>query len=184
MNAVKYGSPVIQTFTGKNINLLFPDYNLIDIEDIAEGLSKLCRFSGQCKRFYSVATHSIMVSKTVPNHLRLAALLHDATEAYLGDVIKPLKNLLPDYQKIEYLWESAIKSKFKLYHNKKDLSLIKAEDCKWYSTESLELMENPVVNPRFKAYNHNLPYWDIANISRSMFMYSFNECKDLHKVTL
>lgn len=70
---------------------LHPDPDLIDIRDIAQGLGHTCRFNGQVVNFYSVAQHSIMVSKIVPDEYRLHALLHDAAEAYLGDVVRPLK---------------------------------------------------------------------------------------------
>ncbi|RLC88683.1 MAG: hypothetical protein DRJ03_02060 [Chloroflexi bacterium] len=90
-----------QTSTGTQFTL--PNFNprLIDIEDIAHALSQQCRFNGHTWNFYSVAEHSVRVSKEVPVEDRLWGLLHDASEAYLGDVVKPLKVLLPDYQKME-----------------------------------------------------------------------------------
>lgn len=70
-----------------------------DWRDIMRGLSNIARFSGQIS--YTVLQHSICVSKTLPEELQLEGLLHDAHEAYLGDIVSPLKSLLPDYQKIE-----------------------------------------------------------------------------------
>lgn len=89
---------LIQTYTGKWVDPLRPTPDAIDIEDIAHALAMKCRFSGQCREFYSVAQHSVyvadMVMKAVfspPTDVILAALLHDATEAYLPDVARPLK---------------------------------------------------------------------------------------------
>jgi hypothetical protein len=66
----------------------------VDILDIAAALSKICRYGGHCKKFYSVAEHSVYVSKQVPKLYALRALLHDATEAYVTDVPRPLKSML------------------------------------------------------------------------------------------
>ena len=87
----------------------------ITIQDISAGLSKICRFSGQITRFYSVAQHSVILSKIVPDNLKRVALLHDASEAYLQDIIKPLKNLLGDsYTKLEEQFTHAIFDRYGL----------------------------------------------------------------------
>jgi uncharacterized protein len=97
------------TASGKTINLLDPDPASIWIEDIAASLSKTCRFGGQTNAFYSVAQHCCMVSDLAPERLKLPALLHDASEAYLGDVIKPLKVIIADsYCPIEDRFMEAI----------------------------------------------------------------------------
>jgi 5'-deoxynucleotidase YfbR-like HD superfamily hydrolase len=84
----------------------------IDIMDIAHSLSNICRFGGHIDEFYSVAQHSVFVSYLVPDEHRLAALLHDASEAYLGDIISPLKKLLPDYRALEEKVMAGIEKKF------------------------------------------------------------------------
>ena len=73
----------------------------LTIDNIANALSKLCRFAGHVTRFYSVAEHSVYVSEHVPKKMRLAALLHDASESVLVDVPRPLKRMLPKYLDIE-----------------------------------------------------------------------------------
>lgn len=101
------------TYSGFEIDLLQPTEASIDINDIAHALSNICRFGGHCAPFYSVAQHSLIVAALAPQHLKLAALLHDAPEAYLGDVIKPLKTLLGNnYAQYEELFEVAIGNKY------------------------------------------------------------------------
>jgi len=96
-------SALIRTFTGRTLDLLAPEPEAIAIEDIAHGLAHTCRFSGQCARFYSVAEHAVRVSQMVPAEHALIGLLHDASEAYLSDLVSPLKVLrdLSGYRAIE-----------------------------------------------------------------------------------
>jgi len=95
----------IETFTGKRVNPIHLDEELIDIVDIAHSLSLQCRFIGHCLVFYSIAEHSILVADLVSkgldwadghspedNRTCLAALLHDAAEAYVGDIARPIKH--------------------------------------------------------------------------------------------
>ena len=82
----------ILTHSGKRVQFEAFDPACIDIEDIAHALSMVCRFAGHCPRHYSVAQHSMLVADLVSEEYKLAALLHDASEAYLGDVTSPLKH--------------------------------------------------------------------------------------------
>ena len=104
----------INTLSGQHFSFADTDPDTISIEDIAGALSNLCRFTGHVQDFYSVAQHSVYVSRLVPPEMALEALLHDAAEAYCGDVSSPLKALLPDYQSIEYLIDMTIRFKFEL----------------------------------------------------------------------
>jgi uncharacterized protein len=82
------------TYTGKIVHLPEPLEDEIDILDIAHALSQMCRFTGHTSFFYSVGYHSILASEFVePAHLALEALLHDAHEAYIADLPRPIKLL-------------------------------------------------------------------------------------------
>lgn len=102
----------IVTSTGKRFYFDDIESNIIDIEDIATALSRICRFAGHCSRFYSVAEHSMFVSSLLPDELKIAGLLHDATEAYLGDITRPLKAHLKTYKEIEDKLHKHIESVF------------------------------------------------------------------------
>ncbi len=91
----------LTTYSGKDFDLAQPNASLLSIEDVAHSLSQLCRFTGHCVRFYSVAQHSVLVSMLVPPELAYVGLMHDITESVLGDVASPLKDLLPDYRWLE-----------------------------------------------------------------------------------
>jgi len=104
----------IETFKGTKFYLHDPKF---DIEEISHALSNVCRFSGHCARRYSVAEHSVLVSLIMEDQ-RLGnpyeGLMHDATEAYLGDIASPWKKLLPDYKAIEHALETKMRAHFGL----------------------------------------------------------------------
>ena len=136
--------PEILTHSGERIDLLNPDPATIKIEDIAHGLSNVCRFGGQCDPFYSVAQHSVYVSSLVPkgknNIIALSALLHDGSEAYIGDVTSPLKQLLPDYKVIESRLQKIIFRAFGL--PEVHIPGVKEIDLNQLVTEGLSLMRS------------------------------------------
>jgi uncharacterized protein len=88
--------PWIETLSGKQYHLLEPDPAVINIKDIARALAYTCRYVGHCTRFYSVAEHCIHLCNFAPPEQKLLALLHDAHEAYCGDVSSPLKRAIID----------------------------------------------------------------------------------------
>lgn len=107
----------MQTFSGQAFYPLDPRPADIMIEDIAHALGNLCRFNGHCTDFYSVAQHSVMVASLVQDRLAMTALLHDASEAYLSDMPRPLKRgseIGRLYRDAEYRMERTIAARFGL----------------------------------------------------------------------
>jgi 5'-nucleotidase len=127
------------TYSGKQYWPLDPRLDDVCIEDIAHGLSMLCRYAGQSTYFYSVAEHSILVSLMVPPELALEALLHDATEAYLSDVVRPFKKGLLDYKHWEHLNDEVIRERFRLPLS--EHYLVKEADSNILHTEYRMLMK-------------------------------------------
>lgn len=102
------------TYTGKRISILDPDPRDVDIYDIAHHLSMICHWNGACRQFFSVAQHSVLVSLICPSELALWGLLHDAAEAYVGDMTRPLKVTMPCFKKAERRFIEAIAIRFQL----------------------------------------------------------------------
>ncbi|MEC5321196.1 HD family hydrolase [Brenneria populi subsp. brevivirga] len=91
----------ISTYTGRHFNYAEPSFDDICIRDIAHALSQINRFCGHTYWPYSVAQHSVGASYIVPPEFAFEALMHDAHEAYVSDMMSPLKCLLPDYKQVE-----------------------------------------------------------------------------------
>jgi hypothetical protein len=124
----------MQTWGGGRYWPLDPQPDDMNIADISAALGNLCRFGGHTKRFYSVAEHCILISQAVPKEFALWGLLHDASEAYLGDMVKPLKDGSPEYKALEDKTMRAVVTKFNLSPNtmpeeikKADMAILKNE---------------------------------------------------------
>ncbi len=104
----------MQTYTGKQFFPLDPHVDDISIVDIAHALAHICRYNGHVNEHYSVAQHSLIIARYVPDEFKLVALLHDATEAYVGDMVRPLKRSMPEYRQVEDHLAAIIDEKFKL----------------------------------------------------------------------
>lgn len=110
----------IRTYKGKNFWPLDPRAEELDIEDIAHALSQQCRWTGHTKYHYSVAQHCCYVSDILPTRvLKLEGLLHDASEAYLSDLARPIKmspGLGEVYREVEGRLEKVIAEKYGLLY--------------------------------------------------------------------
>lgn len=146
-----------QTFSGRQVFVLDPKPSDIDLIDVAHALARVCRFGGHVvPEHYSVAQHSVLVSYECDPDNAFIGLLHDAAEAYLGDVIHPLKIDLPDYQAIEKLWERAIGEHFGLGDSIVNLPAdVKRADLRLLATERRDLLSD---GPGHAKWNlHELP---------------------------
>ena len=134
------------TYSGKRIRLDGIKAEDICLQDIAHALSMICRFNGHCRRFFSVAQHSLNCSKYLesqraPLKLQLYGLLHDASEAYIYDLPKPLKVLIPGYEELEKKIQNTIWKAFGLPEpTKEEYGVIKQADVLMLALESKKLM--------------------------------------------
>lgn len=103
----------LQTLTGGRFYPDDPQPKDIRIEDIAGALGRLCRYGGHCLRFYSVAEHCVHIARAAPPEHRLAALMHDASEAYLVDIPRPVKPYLNGYYDLEDRIMTVIAARFR-----------------------------------------------------------------------
>lgn len=166
----------ITTANNHKLDYLNPDPSQISILDIATGLSNIPRWSGQINRFYSVAEHSILVTQIYEGmdedfnpDIMMALLMHDATEAYMCDIPRPLKQLIPEYKSIEKRLDIIIKLKFGIaddpeIHNivrkydnicLKSEAIIRGGDINWISEDQYASV--PVAE--FFMLRHMYPKW-------------------------
>ena len=139
-NAPPAPGPYLQTVSGRWVNPFDPDPEQLDSGDIARALANQCRFGGHSRVFYSVAQHSVIVSELVEQRGgdtedAFAALMHDASEAYLGDMPHPLKHRSPlgaAFKDAEEHLERAIRDRFRI---KADVPEIKRADRALLATE-------------------------------------------------
>lgn len=124
---------VMVTVSGVHFTPFDPNPDDIRLEDIAHGLANLCRGSGQTQFFYSVGLHSIYVSQDLAargesRRVQLLGLLHDAQEAYISDLVSPVKAHLDDYQTLETRMEDVVWDAFGLDPTAEDMAIVKESD--------------------------------------------------------
>lgn len=112
----RFAAP-FRTNSGILVDLSSPDPEVLDLDDIASHLSKIARFNGATSVPYSVASHSVYVARRLaddgyPRAVVAAGLLHDASEAYLGDMTSGLKRLFPDFRELERRWAFAVERRY------------------------------------------------------------------------
>lgn len=115
-------SPWILTANGHSFDLQYGNQTQVVIADIAHALAQINRFTGHCRRPFSVAEHSLLVAEIVDRllthdiHARLAGLMHDAHEAYIGDLSSPAKSVVGDaWHVLEHRMERTVRSAFALH---------------------------------------------------------------------
>jgi 5'-deoxynucleotidase YfbR-like HD superfamily hydrolase len=148
----------MQTFSGRGFYPLEPDAKDVELVDVAHGLAMTCRYGGQCRMFYSVAEHCVLVSEIVEMHARNAgksehevrrlaqlALMHDSAEAYIGDMIRPLKHQpeMSEFRCAEARIEAEIADAFCLHWTPDAHDIVKRIDDRILVDEVTYLMARP-----------------------------------------
>ncbi len=131
----------IETQTGRYVDVRRPCAEDIDVRDIAHALSLQCRFNGHVREFYSVAEHCLRVADHLPKPLRVHGLLHDAAEAYLGDIVTPVKRRLFGFAGLENGMLRAIYVHLGVpWPSRKERALVKQADIRALREEAYGLL--------------------------------------------
>jgi hypothetical protein len=153
--------PAVGTFTGRLFNFLDPRIDEVDLLDIAHGLSNLCRFNGQSNEFYSVAQHSVCVSHLCNTPDARWGLLHDAAEAYLGDIVSPVKHNIPgmeNFSLIEDVVMNAIAARF-------GLGVSQPQSVFLADRLAVLLELDAVINTSPHEYGYVVERWDLSGVN-------------------
>ena len=165
--------------SGKLMDLLNPKPEDIDIVEISSALGMICRFGGRGDKFYSVAEHSCilsdwMIEQGLSGFYALCALMHDASEAYVGDMIGPLKPHLPEFKRVEKRVWSVIASKYQLPVNLSPI--IKDADTRLGVTEIMELIPQfdagefyPGIEPLYPRLSFRMKFWGVKTAAYQFY---------------
>jgi hypothetical protein len=168
---------LLTTYSGKGYDILDFSASDVDIRDIAHSLAFQCRFGGHCREFYSVAQHSVLVSKMCPE-FALWGLLHDASEAYCFDIPYPLKKLLSEYKSIEDKIQMAVAEAFGLgvWPGSVYPPAVHVADKRMLATEERDICKDDI------PWEHtHAPYDDLRinprspEVAKVMFINKFNK---------
>lgn len=171
LNAVRS----IRTISGQYVNVFEPNPDTLLIEDIAHALSNQPRFGGHLPKFYSVAQHSILCHHLAEESEQYNALMHDASEAYLLDMPKPIKMEMPDYNAIEDNLMNVLAKKFGfLYPKTKEVERVDHYLLEW---------EWNILMLKKKNTEFNKIICLTPNAARKQFLHYFNiqQKKSLNK---
>lgn len=170
----------MQTFTGKQFYPLDPQPEEIDPMDIAHGISMQCRYNGHVSRFYSVAEHCVLIAEHLievgyDKDTILWGLLHDATESYVGDMVRPLKKHMPAFVEAEDVVMGAIAERFGLSSTTMP-SAVKDADNRILLDERAALLKEPPAawDVPFDPLNVQIMGWEPA-IAKEMYLLTLEE---------
>jgi len=171
MTATQRVGDWFQTYSGKMFWPLDPHPEEVDIGDIAHSLALQCRFNGHVKVFYSVAQHSVLVASILPDRFKLWGLMHDAAEAYVGDMVRPLKLHQPDFREAEARVMAVIVAKYGLSPSTEP-SEVKQADNVLLMTERRDLLAPPpqAWTPRAEPLQQTITAWS-PNVAEATFLY-------------
>jgi len=167
----------IETLTGRHVDILDPDPSEMNIEDIAHALSNTNRFGGHLRKPYSVAQHCVLMSYLCPPELAFECLMHDAHEAYIGDMPSPFKIAMPEFQRLEDNMEATVRRAFNMPGDKHPravkhwdqvMLMTEARDfgLSWYGTEKHTDMP--------PAHADKIVAWDWLE-ARTEFLFRYHE---------
>src|SRR3990167_8033626 len=147
----------LETYSGVRFYPMDPRSEDVRLVDIAHSLAMTCRFGGHAKFHYSVAQHSVLVAELLPERLRLYGLLHDAHEAYTGDMVRPVKRSLDlganhPYREMVVACERVILAAFRLDPlSSEDEDLVADADNRMLATERRDVMRSKIEWPMLDA---------------------------------
>jgi hypothetical protein len=144
----------IHTYSGIAFDLRDPQPAMVRLDDIIHSLSLMNRFNGAALFPYSVAQHSLHVAELVPAELRLEGLLHDAAEAYIGDMVSPLKQVMPEYKAVEARISAVVAEVFGLAYP--EPAAVKQADLAVLAAEREQVL-GPSYGPWFKDFPEPAP---------------------------
>jgi 5'-deoxynucleotidase YfbR-like HD superfamily hydrolase len=169
-------APYIHTFSGGKMFLLQPTRDMVKITDIAHALAHQARWTGHTRGFYSIAQHSVYVSQQLSPALRLRGLLHDASEAYTGDLNKPLKSVIGEkFAAIEDELTGVINKKYGLDPpTPNETEAVKQADLSVALAEAFQLLGQKMYHGGVSPARISIEYWDPAEAEET-FLKNFKE---------
>jgi len=152
----------IQTYLGGMFDPRNPRASDVKLEDIAHSLALTCRYTGHCVGFFSVAQHCVLMTHEVSDEAKPYALLHDAAEAYIADIARPLKKTLPEISQIENRVLEVIVEAFGIVLTESILDEVHEADNRMLVTEQESIMRPPPApweTAGIKSYEVEIECW-------------------------